>query len=233
MRKSTTELEVGDIVLHGGMRILIDGPAHITPEHGSAALPVYRWPGLVLNADELCDKSAPAYDAYIARHLRGIWWEDRVPRPRRDNWNITGNAMALWHMGAPWRELDSLYEGTDDCGGDIQTGNIFSRRFTHTKLPGRLFEVIAYPIKGDGSTPTPDEDAPIRLEVQTRMTVCRDVEEPGSTETWSDTEYSDLPERFDHDFDSVKKAEAHARAMIRSFDLDRHIGWSGNPGMEI
>lgn len=233
MRRNTTELEIGDVVLHSGMRILIDGPAKVYTEHGSASLPVYAWPGLVLNADALCDRDAPEYDAYIARHLRGIWWEDRVPRPRRDNWSITGNAMALWHMGAPWREDGVMCEDAGDHGGGIQTGRAFSRRFAHTKLPGRLFEVIAYPVKGDGTTAMPDEDAPIRLGYQAWMTVCRDVEDPGGTEVWSDIEYSDLPERFDHDFETVEKAEGHAKALVRSFDPDRFIGWDGKPGMEM
>lgn len=94
--KDTTELTQGDVVLHYGMRILIDGPAVVTPEHGAATPPTYRWPGLVLNADELCDKDSPSHDAYIACHLRGQWWKDRVPRPRKDSWPIQGNHMARW-----------------------------------------------------------------------------------------------------------------------------------------
>lgn len=91
--KDTTQLAEGDIILNYGMRILIDGPVKISgPEHDR----VYRWPGLVINADELCDKDSPTYDAYIYKHIRGIWWEDCVPRPRKDDWPIQGNYLATW-----------------------------------------------------------------------------------------------------------------------------------------
>lgn len=96
--KNTADLAEGDVVLNYGMRILIDGPATVYPEHGQATYPTYRWPGLVLNADELCDRESPSYDAYIACHLRGQWWEDRVPRPRKDDWPIVGNHLANWHI---------------------------------------------------------------------------------------------------------------------------------------
>lgn len=96
--KNTTELEVGDVVLNYGMRILLDTPANIYRHGEDQADTVYSWPGLVLNADELCDKESESYDAYIYKHIRGIWWEDRVPRPRRDQWEVTGNYLATWHV---------------------------------------------------------------------------------------------------------------------------------------
>lgn len=94
--KDTSELAEGDIILDHGMRILIDGPAVVTQQGPGRAGMVYRWPGLVLNADELCDKESPSYDAYIATHIRGIWWEDNVPRTRKDDWPIQGNYLANW-----------------------------------------------------------------------------------------------------------------------------------------
>lgn len=90
--KRTPDLAEGDVVVNCGMRILIDGPVTNYPDER------YGWPGLVLNADELCDKGSEHYDAYIACHLRGIWWEDRVPRPRKDDWPIVGNSSAMWHV---------------------------------------------------------------------------------------------------------------------------------------
>lgn len=94
MRKTTDQLREGDVVLHYGMRILIDGPAHTYPDRGHT---VYRWPGLVLNADELCDPASPSYSGYIASHLRGTRWRDIVPRRRMDDWPVQGNGMALWN----------------------------------------------------------------------------------------------------------------------------------------
>jgi hypothetical protein len=96
--KDTSQLAEDDIILHYGMRILIDGPAVVTQKGTGRAGALYHWPGLVLNADELCDKDSPSYDAYIASHLRGIWWEDRVPRPRKDDWPIQGNYLASWTL---------------------------------------------------------------------------------------------------------------------------------------
>ncbi len=98
-QKTTDKLREGDIVLNSGMRILIDGPVKVIPDLSTChdRYDTYRWPGLVLNADELCDKDSPEYDAYIACHLRGQWWEDRVPRPRKDNWPVVGNKLAVWY----------------------------------------------------------------------------------------------------------------------------------------
>lgn len=94
----TSELREGDIVLNTGMRILIDGPAGIYPQGDRPEDQVYRWPGLVLNADELCDRDADTFDLYLYKHLRGVWWEDQVPRPRRDDWPVQGNHLAMWHV---------------------------------------------------------------------------------------------------------------------------------------
>lgn len=99
--KDTSQLAEGDIVLNHGMRILLDGPAKVIKRGEDPADTVYVWPGLVLNADELCDKESPSYDAYIAKHIRGIWWEDCVPRPRKDDWPVQGNYLATWGVEDP------------------------------------------------------------------------------------------------------------------------------------
>lgn len=94
--KDTTQLAEGDIILNHGMRILLDGPAKVYDQGPREEDKVYCWPGLVLNADELCDKDGPHYNPYIAKHIRGIWWEDCVPRPRKDDWPVQGNYLATW-----------------------------------------------------------------------------------------------------------------------------------------
>lgn len=96
--KDTTELAEGDIVLDSGMRILLDIPAKIYKHGDDPADLVYAWHGLVLNADELCDRDGEDYNAYIACHIRGQWWEDCVPRPRKDQWIVQGNYLATWHV---------------------------------------------------------------------------------------------------------------------------------------
>ena len=98
-QKTTDKLREGDIVLHGGMRILIDGPVTVYPDTSAVhdRYDTYVWPGLVLNANELCDKDSPEYDGWIASFLRGQQWEDRMPRPRKDDWPIKGNKLANWY----------------------------------------------------------------------------------------------------------------------------------------
>jgi hypothetical protein len=131
-----------------------------------------------------------------------------------------------------WREDGELIDNAGDINGDIQCGAAYERRFLHTTLPGRLVDIAAYPIKGDGSDPMPDEDAPIRLEVQTELMVCRDTDDPGGTAIWSDYTYTtgnDLPERFDVDYVSVEAAEAAARRYVEQFDPALHLSWDGAP----
>lgn len=229
-RKNTTELETGDIVINAGMRILIDGPARVYPAHGSSSGTVYAWPGLVLNADALCDKDSPDYDDYIARHLRGIWFEDRMEPKRKDDWTIQGTDMALWHIGEPWREQDAMCEAGEP-GGDIQCGKAFGRRFTHTKLFGRVYEITAYPVMGDGTDPM-HPDGVIRIQQEICTTICRDVDEVGSTEEWSEYAYPDLPEHCDIDFATAESAEAAARYYVKTFDPE-HIGWDGCPSYTV
>lgn len=92
-RVTVPDLKVGDVVFEFGMRIKLDReiPTH---REGVKALA-----GIVLNADELCDKTLDTYDPYIARHLRGIWFEDRGPGVRKDEWTVQGN-----HLAVTWRE---------------------------------------------------------------------------------------------------------------------------------
>lgn len=91
-----SQLREGDIVINHGMRILIDGPVTITRTLGKMDL--YRWPGLVLNADELCDEDADTYDSFIASCLRGTIWEDHIPHTRKDDWTIQSNDLQHWRV---------------------------------------------------------------------------------------------------------------------------------------
>lgn len=95
---AAVDLKIGDVVQEHGMRVLLD-----------REIPTYRdgvkaFAGLVLNADELCTKGSDGYDAYIACHLRGQWFQDRLigqPNARQDEWTIQGNDMhQVWVEGA-------------------------------------------------------------------------------------------------------------------------------------
>lgn len=132
----------------------------------------------------------------------------------------------------PWGEVGEMIEDAGSVGGDIQIGAAPQRRFTHATLHGRIVDVTAYPIRGDGSDPMPPEDAPIHLSWQTCTTICRDVEDPGGTEEWADIEYSDLPEAYTGTYATVEDAERAARRLIRFFD-PAHIGWDGRPDFPL
>jgi hypothetical protein len=127
-----------------------------------------------------------------------------------------------------WREVGDMVQDAGDVGGDIQIGAAPERRFTHATLPGRVVDVTAYPIKGDGSDPMPPEDAPIHLSWQAHMTICRDVTDPGGTEEWADVAYPNLPEEYTGTYATVEDAERAARRLI-SFFNPAHIGWDGRP----
>jgi hypothetical protein len=101
MHVRISEIREGDIVLNCGMRILIDGPATIYGEkYGNPAdEPVYSWPGLVVNADAICKEGGEEYDAYIACHLRGQWWQDRGGR--KDSWPVNSNDRESWEVERP------------------------------------------------------------------------------------------------------------------------------------
>lgn len=140
--------------------------------------------------------------------------------------------MATWWVTPPWREAHPLIADAGECGGDIQVGVASSRRFHHLLLPGRVFDVTAYPVQGDGTTPQPAPGAPIRIQVQYQLTVCKDVEDPGGTEVFADIIYPQLPERFDVDFVDISAAEKAARLLVQLHGPE-HIGWDGAPRITL
>lgn len=145
----------------------------------------------------------------------------------RDRYSLV--RCALVPADAPqWRELGELAEDAGDVGGDIQIGAAPERRFTHATLPGRVVDVTAYPIKGDGSNPMPPEEAPVHVSWQHHLTICRDVADPGSTEEWADVRYPKVPEEYGGPYATVEEAEAAARRLVAEFDPSG-IEWDGDP----
>ena len=127
-----------------------------------------------------------------------------------------------------WKEDEFGILPAGDAGGDIQVGEAYSRRFHHATLHGRMITVTACPVQGDDTTPEIPNGV-IRLQVQTELMVCTDPDDPGSTEVWSDIEYSDLPERFDVDYDSIPDAQASALAYLKQINPALHFNWDGRP----
>jgi hypothetical protein len=145
----------------------------------------------------------------------------------RDRYSLV--RCALVPADAPqWRELGELTEDAGDVGGDIQIGAAPERRFTHATLPGRVVDVTAYPIKGDGSNPMPPEDAPIHVSWQRHLTTCGDITDPGGTEQWADVRYPEVPKEFAGPYATVEEAEAAARRLVAEFDPSG-IEWDGDP----
>lgn len=89
------DLKLGDVVLNSGMRILLDREIRCYDEDTKA------FAGLVLNADALCTKGSEDYDVWIACHLRGQWYQDRLmgePNARQDEWTVKSNSLAWWYV---------------------------------------------------------------------------------------------------------------------------------------
>lgn len=129
-----------------------------------------------------------------------------------------------------WKDDGNGVRAAGAVGGDIQVGEAYSRRFVHSRLAGRAITVQAYPVMGDSSTPEIPNDV-IRLEVQTELMVATDPDDLGSTEVWSDYEYSELPEAFEVDYPDVETAELAARRYLKQLDPALHFGWDGRPEM--
>lgn len=93
--KNTTELSQGDVVMHFGMRILIDGPASVLGrEHGYCDdTPVYKWPGTVINADEI---RATEGTGYMRRFLCEDPSACGCGATKKDSWSVQGNRLATW-----------------------------------------------------------------------------------------------------------------------------------------
>jgi len=127
-----------------------------------------------------------------------------------------------------WKEDSVGITEAGDVGGDMQVGKALSRRFLHTSLYGRMITVTAFVEQGDGTDSRIPEGV-IRLAVQTELMICTDQDDPGSTEEWCDYEYSELPERFAHDYAAVCDAEAAALIYLQQLDPGLHFSWDGKP----
>lgn len=104
-----------------------------------------------------------------------------------------------------------------DIGGDNQIGRAFSARFVNLDLRGRIITVYAYPI-GEGDRVTAVESA-------TEYLICRDPENPGGTEEWSDYRYQHL-EMDMSVISSIEQAEWAAESWIR-LRYGADFDWNG------
>lgn len=91
MRLNTTELQIGDIVHHYGMRILLDREPEQYPHHSPSGRVVWSWLGLVLNPQESVDGGVPR--SFLCEHR---WDGNEWVREQTNRWNVQGNDLAHW-----------------------------------------------------------------------------------------------------------------------------------------
>lgn len=130
---------------------------------------------------------------------------------------------------SPWIMRCGLFKDAGDFGGDVQAGKSYSLSFRHATLPGRLVTVTAYPVWTEGPG---DEEKTLTLEMQQELMICRDLDDPGSTEVWCDVSYVDLGERFNGVYTTVERAETAACRLVLS-QTPHDITWDGIPEMPL
>lgn len=89
-RKTTDQLQVGDVIRNYSMRLRVVEPIQETGtanEYG----PCYRTPAVCINMDEVRADAERMGDWFIPNHMEG---------PDRDVWSIQGNRLATWSVEA-------------------------------------------------------------------------------------------------------------------------------------
>lgn len=90
LRLSTPELKAGDVILHHGMRVLIEGQPWVGDDSKS---PIYRWSGRVLNMEEVKATGHVPLSFLQTWKFEGGWVVDR-----EDVWHVQGNERAMWYV---------------------------------------------------------------------------------------------------------------------------------------
>lgn len=133
-----------------------------------------------------------------------------------------------------WVQRGEVMED-DGFHGDDQMGDAASIRFMHTELPGRLVTAYAYP-SGEESWEAAEDGSRqflgegLKIQVAVELMICGDIEDPGSTEKWSDMIYhtykgSEPGRLYGND---LVRCQDDALEWIRNYPVDR-ITWSGHP----
>lgn len=72
----------------------------------------------------------------------------------------------------------------------------------------------------------------VDLQMQTEFMICRDVDDPGSTEEWSEYQYDYVDDRPPYTGtipEILAAANAAALQEVQTFDADKYITWDGKP----
>lgn len=120
-----------------------------------------------------------------------------------------------------WVEKGTILNA-GDVSPDYQVGEAFNRRFYHPDKPGRLMTVSFYGVR------VPNSDLPegfeYGIEKHTEYMICRDIEDPGSTEEWSEPAYDPIDGYTS--LDTVEEAETEARKELEKLDAGDLV-WNG------
>lgn len=129
-----------------------------------------------------------------------------------------------------WQQYGETIPDEGAVGGDIQAGRAPGKRFVNPEKPGAVFDVMAYPIFGDGTNAMAGPKDAVYVDVQYHYTVCRDVDSPGDTEEWSDVQYESSRVTPIRKFASVEDAEVFCDEVIKKYTPDR-ITWDGRSSL--
>ena len=120
-----------------------------------------------------------------------------------------------------WIEKDTICEA-GDVGGDNQIGEAFNRRFYHPDKPGRLITVSVYAVNYENDAVEGGYE--LGIEEQIERMICRDIEDPGSTEEDCGYEYNAVDDYAT--FKSVEEAAIYAKKRLVGMTGD-DLSWNG------
>jgi hypothetical protein len=98
-----------------------------------------------------------------------------------------------------------------ETGDDDQVGTSYSVTFRHASSPGAFITRTAYPVGLDD-----DKAGPFFVRVEIARMLCRDAEDRGGTESWSDPRTETEPEPYG----TAEEAELAARSLAAEMLAD-------------
>lgn len=123
-----------------------------------------------------------------------------------------------------WTEKDSVFHDAGDVGGDAQAGLSHNRRWWHRNQDGEyaVLDVYTYPayVELDEIAPDPKR---LVVGVQIHFTLCRDLEDPGGTEEWSDLMHATVSDEDEY----LGAADEAAQLLLKALEPGR-LGWCGH-----
>jgi hypothetical protein len=126
--------------------------------------------------------------------------------------------------GSEWLPDGTAIACDDQVGGDDQVGESYSVRFRRADLPGAIITRTAYPVNVGG-----DCEGQFLVRVETVWLVCRDPDDPGGTEVWSDRRVEDENELYGTSIEAARAAWGVACELRCDAGF---LAWDGLPEWE-